>query len=182
MKQMTGIYNLSHIGFANIMGRIPGRNTGRNLNRMLHLTIPVFRSTAFEKEKNNLVFFLKYPGFRHEKERFFSKIDGFSLERVKYLQKTGKNEHESIRRFFKRAGYAPETLEKSPKTLRTISETLQNISEIPGNLSTIHRNLLDRRSKLPEKHYVDMVIREKSSRTLCDRPGGDEKSPKTHEN
>ena len=156
---------------------------------MLHLTIPVFRSTAFEKEKNNLVFFLKYPGFRHEKERFFSKIDGFSLERVKYLQKTGKNEHESIRRFFKRAGYAPETLEKSlktveksPKTLRTISETLQNISEIPGNLSTIHRNLLDRRRKLPEKHYVDMVIREKSSRTLCDRPGGDEKSPKTHEN
>ena len=166
MRQDVGIYNLLHIGFASTMDSIRGRNIRRKLDRMYVLTTPVSISTADKKKKNSHIFFHEQLVFRHEKERFFLKTDGFSLEYLQYLQRTDEIEYERVQKspetpgnFFKTVEKIPETVEKSPKTLCVISEALQDFSDIPGILTERLQNLPGRRGNLPGGFNVAAEIR-----------------------
>ena len=142
MEKNAGVYKLLHMLFAGAMDSAPERNTRKSMSQMRVLTTPTFRSTVIKKEKNNHVFFLKHPGFQHERERFSSKTDGFSPGHPHFQKKIDKNGHEHVQKFFKTVGYTPgtfekirKTIEKSLKTLCDSSETLRNFSMTPGILS-----------------------------------------------
>ena len=158
MKKRRKIYNLLHVGQVPEMGNFPDPINQTKLDQIRLLTVPIFTSTTGEEKKNSCGILLKHHNYRHEKERIFHKTDGFALEHLHFLKKTGEIEHERVQKFSKTAGFAPEIHEKISKTLENFPKTLRGgygshhyFSGSTGILSKRLQKLSERRGNFPER-------------------------------